>query len=213
MDYIHLYKDDITTLTNSVVMRRIGRIVLDVALSGLSFLLAMRLRLGTSTFADGQWLLANILIFSGVCAAVFPVTGLPARSWRFVSMPDIFAMIRGILIAIAAFMILNYLFGRLTAVPRSVPLIACFIMITTLGGMRVLYRCLVEGRLPFGFKDLLRAEPVCLLAYGANAETDAFLRSLQSEPERPYQIVGIIDDDQTCRDRRIRGIKVLGGSV
>ena len=207
------YKDDITiALIYSVVIRRIGRILLDSTLSGVSFLFAMRLRLGTSAFEDGRWLLANILIFMGVCAVVYLMTGFSLRSWRFVSLPDIFVMMRGIVIAIAAFMTMNFLIGRLTAVPRSVPLIAGFIMITTLGGTRVLYRFLIEGSVPFGFKDLLRAEQVRLLAYGATAETDAFLRSLQSDTARSYHIVGIIDDDKASRDRCIRGIKVLGGS-
>jgi FlaA1/EpsC-like NDP-sugar epimerase len=212
------YKDDRKNdgpirLTNAIDIRRLGRLFLDVAVSGLCFLLAMRLRLGVSVFQDGQIRLGMLLIFSGVCAVVYLRTGFSLRSWRFESKLDIFVMMRGVLIAVAIFMILNFLMARLTAVPRSVPLIACFIMITTLGGMRVLYRCLVEGSLSFGFKDWLRVEPHHLLAYGANAETDAFLRSLESETARSYQVVGIIDDNQSSRDRCIRGIKVLGGSA
>lgn len=207
------YKNNlIIRLTNSIEIRRVGRIFLDVALSGVSFLIAMMLRLGLSAFEDGQVLLINLLIFLSVCAAVYLLTGLSLRSWRFVSMPDIFVMMRDIVIAVVIFMNLSFLIARLTAVPRSVPLITCFIMITMLGGMRVLYRCLVEGSLPFGFKYMLRAEPVRLLAYGANAETDAFFRALQAESARSYQAVGIIDDDQASRDRCIRGVKVLGGS-
>jgi FlaA1/EpsC-like NDP-sugar epimerase len=101
-------------------------------------------------------------------------------------------------------MILNFLMVPLAAVPRSVPLIACFVMITTLGGMRAPYRCLVEGSLQLGLKALLRAEPHRLLLYGANyganAETDAFCRSLQSETAHSCQAVGIIDDDPASRD-------------
>ncbi len=202
-------------LVRPVEIRRLGRVLLDLSLSCLSLLLAMMLRLGLSAFEDGQTLLVNLLIFSSVCAVVYVVTGLSLRSWRFVSMPDVFVMMRGIIIAVATFMILSFLIMRLTAVPRSVPLIACFIMVTTLGGARVLYRCLIEGSLPFGFKHFwcAEAEPVRLLVYGANAKTDAFLRSLQSETARSYQVVGLIDDDLTSRDRRIRGIKVLGGSA
>jgi FlaA1/EpsC-like NDP-sugar epimerase len=128
------------------------------------------------------------------------------------SMSDIFVMMRGILVAVVTFMILIFLIARLSTVPRSVPVIACLIMIPTLGGMRALYRWLFEGSL-FGFKDLLRAEPVRILSYGANAETDAFFRSLQSEAARSYQIVGIIDDNPASCDRSIRGIKVLGSSA
>jgi hypothetical protein len=53
----------------------------------------------------------------------------------------------------------------LHSVPRSVPLIASFDHDT--GGHR---GCFAEQSLRFAFKDLLRSEPVRLLAYGANAE-------------------------------------------
>lgn len=209
-----LYKDDILViLAKSVSIRRFGRISLDVSLSGLSFFLAMSLHLGRSVFEDGPILLTNIYIFLGVCAAVYLMTGLSLWSWRFVSMPDIFVMMRGIIIAVAIFMILNFFAAQLIAVPWSVPLIAGFIMITTLGGVRVLYRCIAEGSLPFWSKELSRADPHRLLVYGANAETDAFFRSLQSEATRSYEVAGIIDDDPASRDQCIRGIKVLGGST
>ena len=69
-------------LTNSVWIRRLGRIVLDVSLSGLGFLLAMMLRLGSSAFENRQMLIFNLLIFSCVCAVAFQVTGLSRRSWN-----------------------------------------------------------------------------------------------------------------------------------
>jgi hypothetical protein len=63
-------------------IRRVGRILLDVGLSGLCFLLAMMLRLGLSEIEDGQLLLVNLPIFSGVCLVVYFVTGLSLRSWH-----------------------------------------------------------------------------------------------------------------------------------
>ncbi len=202
----------ITALLVSVTFRRIARFALDFFLSGLSFLLAMILRLGFAA-VEKREIAATALVFAGVCGAVYLLTGLSFRSWRFVSLPDVFAMMRDIMIALAVFMVLTSLITQRPVVPRSVPLIACFIMVTMLGGVRVLHRCLVEGNLPFRFKDLLRAEPVRLLTYGANAETDAFVRSLQSEAAHAYEVVGIIDDDRARRDWTIRGVKVLGGSA
>jgi FlaA1/EpsC-like NDP-sugar epimerase len=205
--------------TRSATVRRAVRFFLDVNLSGLSFLLAMRLRSPWSAdLEDPATEGVYLLTFSGVCATVYLITGLSFRSWRFVSIPDMFAAMRDIIMAVATFMILSFLFAWLGSVPFSVPFIACFIMITTLGGARMLYRSLAEGRLPFGFKDLLRndlirAEPVRLLAYGANAETDAFLRALESESARSYEVVGIIDDDLASRDRHIRSANVLGTSA
>jgi nucleoside-diphosphate-sugar epimerase len=196
----------------TVEVRRAGRLAVDVGLSAVSFLLAMNLRLGASAFADGRILSFNVFTFSLVCAAVFLITGLPVRSWRFVSVPDIFVMIGGILMAVGCFIFLSFLTGSLTTtVPRSVPLIAAFISVTTLGSVRVLYRSLIGGDILFGLKHSSGPESIGLVAYGANAGTNAFLRSLISETKDSYQVVGIIDDDPATRDRSILGIKVLGG--
>jgi FlaA1/EpsC-like NDP-sugar epimerase len=202
----------INALTSSAV-RGCARILLDISLSGLSFLLAVTLRLGAAALDDGQALLINLFIFSGVCAVTFQITGLWLRSWRFVSVADIFIILRDIMIAIASFIVLSSLIASLRIFPLSVPLIAGIIMVNLLGGVRVLYRCHVEGSLPLGVKNLLRVEPVCLVAFGATAETEGFLRSLQLDSARPYQVVGIIDDDEANRDRRIRGVKVVGGAA
>jgi FlaA1/EpsC-like NDP-sugar epimerase len=172
----------------------------------------MTLRLGSPDLTDTK-IVADIAVFLAVSAAVFLATGLSLRSWRFASAPDIFVISRDALIVVATFMALSFTFTRLTTVPRSVPLITYFIMVTALGGMRVLYRCFEEGNLPFGLKGLLHPGAERLLVYGANAETDAFLRSLQSPRMRSYEAVGIIDDDPASRDRSIRGIKVLGGAA
>ena len=61
--------------------------------------------------------------------------------------------------------------------------------------------------------DLLRKDPIRLLVYGADSETDVFILGLQTKRGHPYQVIGIIDDDKTSRDRCIRGIEVLGGSA
>ncbi|HXW71854.1 MAG TPA: nucleoside-diphosphate sugar epimerase/dehydratase [Methylocella sp.] len=204
-------------LTNSIVIRRLGRLLIDVALSGFSFQLAMVLRLGVLPAANAE-MPADVAVFASVCATVYLATGLSFRSWRFTSILDFFQMTRDITIAIATFLILSFLIGRLADIPRSVPLIACFIMITALGSIRVLYRRLIERTQPlepnaFMQKELLGDEPAGLLVYGANAETEAFLRSLETRTARSYLAVGIIDDQRISRDWRIRGIKVLGGAA
>jgi hypothetical protein len=45
----------VTRLVFSIYIRRLGRFLLDIALSGLSFLLEMRLRLGSSALSAPFW--------------------------------------------------------------------------------------------------------------------------------------------------------------
>jgi nucleoside-diphosphate-sugar epimerase len=193
-------------------LRRAGRSAIDVAASVASLLLAMVLLVDLSAVPNTRDLLIDLLAFALICAVVYWASGLPRRSWRFVSMPDFFVMVRAILIAIlglAAFVD----FTPFVEVPYAVPLITCFIMISALGGVRVAYRFLVESGMPAVFRNIARREPQRLLAYGANVETDAFFRSLQSDSAHRFEVVGIIDDEPANRDRCIRGVKVVGGSA
>jgi nucleoside-diphosphate-sugar epimerase len=196
----------------AVEIRRAGRLLIDVSLSAASFLLAMFLLLDSTAFGDRGAVVADLFAFSAICAVVYWVNGLPRRSWRFVSMPDFFVMLRAIVIAV---LVLFILIGSrpLPALPHTVPLVTCFIMITVLGGVRIAYRYLTEGGIPVVFPDLGRGEPLRLLAYGANVETDAFFRSLQSDTAHSFEVVGIIDDEPANRDRCIRGVKVVGCSA
>jgi O-antigen biosynthesis protein WbqV len=123
-----------------------------------------------------------------------------------------FSIIRDIVIAVSAFVLLSFLLTRLIYVPRSVPPIACFIMITTMCGVRALYRYLIDRTRGAGLrlKSFTRTAQRHLLVYGASSKTDAFLRALQSEPSPVFDVIGIIDDDTHNRDRWIRGVEVLG---
>ena len=136
--------------SRSVSARRLLWALLDVAVSGLSFLLAIAILDGRSAFVDGESVLFEVLVFSGIGVIVYPIAGLPLHSWRFVSIPDGFLLMRGILIANAAFIIVTLLTRRLMSQAVSVSLIAFAITMTALGGMRVFYRSLGEGGFPLG---------------------------------------------------------------
>lgn len=197
----------------SLGARRFGRILIDVLLSSLSFLIAEFLGEGGAAVLGKGALPADLVLFCCVCAVVYLNTGLHTVSWRFASVADFFVMARDVLIAATTFTALSVLLVGRDA--YSAPIIAVFIMITLMGGMRVLYRSLCEGGVRlWARKDALddagRGRPVNLLVYGATSETDGFLRSLKSTSAQAFKVVGIVDDDPSSRDRRVRGVKVLG---
>ncbi len=195
--------------------RRIGRIFADVALSGLSFFLATVLH-GVD-IAEGHELAlpTSLVVFCGISTLVYLQTGLYQTSWRFASVPDFFIMVRDVVIAVSLFIFMSRLFEPSIVPPVSVPVIATFIMITSMGAMRLMYRCFFDGSFSVNQACWMRTKAPChrptpLLAYGATCETDAFLRSLQSAKSREYEVVGILDDDPRSRDRRVHGVHVLG---
>ncbi len=203
--------------TGSVEIRRFLRILLDLSVSAFSFLLAILLSIGPQAFVDARVVWLDTTLFLAVCSAIYTITGLSFRSWRFVSLNDMFTMARDIAGAILIFTIFTSATDWPRSWPLSISLITYFAMVTMLGGMRVLYRSLNEGSAPFGLGDLLRPQllqkdAVNILAYGARGETDALVRALQSENAHAFRIVGIIDDDPLSRDRHIRGVRVLGAT-
>ena len=194
---------------SSTELKRAIQISADVVLSTISFLCAMIFRCGWSAFDNPEGLVLNTLTFSLICAVVYWKSRVHLRSWRFVSTPDIVRLTKDIVIAVAVFGILSVLMPLLY-VPRSVPLIACFIMITTMSGMRVFYRSRIEDASSPGSETTSQTNPERILVYGATANTDAFLRSLQVGSGHSFEVAGIIDDDPGSRDRQIQGVKVLG---
>ncbi len=197
--------------SSSPDIRRTLRAVIDVCIAAASYLLAMNLRLGAAAFENLPQLFTQVVSFAGVCAATFSLQGSSLLSWRFTSPQTIFPMVRSIIVAVAAFEVLWFLVARLDSVPRSVPIIACFILICLMAGCRLLYSVISETGLPDGRNpSAVNPEASALLVYGATIESDALLRSLQSSAGGVYVVVGIIDDDPAARDRRIRGVNVLG---
>lgn len=202
--------DTSTKLLHSREFRRALRLAIDVAASTLSFVAAMSFRLGAAAFRPVDVFLANSLLFAAVSALVFVLCGLPRQSWRFASIPDLVFLMRAIAIAVASFTVCDFILLRLDPIPRTVPLIAFFIMLTTMSGVRIFYRGVIDGSLPIRFDRRHNQERKDLLVYGATPQTDAFLRSLRSAERSELRVVGIIEDDVRLIDRSTHGVRVLG---
>jgi hypothetical protein len=111
------------------------------------------------------------------------------------------------MIAIALFMILGFLITRLIAIP------ALFTdhqfhhdhRVGHAGALSKPHRRQPEVRA----QDFLARPPVRLLVYGANAETDVFLHSLQSRPRIRTKSLASLTTIRKLRSLH-SGIKVLG---
>ncbi len=197
-------------------IKRVVRFGLDMLLSIISFVITIAFIFNESALPKDNKLFTISIIFAVSCAAVYCATGLSFRSWRFVSLPDVIQLNRDIAIAVLVFMFLSSSLQYSFILPPSAPIIAYCAMLTSLGGVRVLYRAFHEGRLPFRPRNVvppddLVHQPENLIVYGATPATDGFLRTVQSFPGRPYRVVGILDDERSSRDRSIQGVRVLGG--
>lgn len=182
----------------------------DTAAAGIAFLLAIYLRMGDRLFDIApNLLISNLLLFVATCAGVFLFSGLYRSIWAYASVRDLGALLKAVTIAIALYMAMSFAFTRLEAIPRSTPIISWFIMLAVLGGSRLSYRLLREGRLSFLWQNAGAGRTPVLL-YGAGDEADLFIRALAANPQAPYEVVGVVAENIKRVGRDIHSVPVLG---
>lgn len=182
----------------------------DALMAAAAFVLALYLRVGDDL--NQLPLLAvvkAILLFTATCSIVFWVNGLYRSIWAFTSLRDLTDILRATTIAVFAFLAVSFLTNRLEGVPRTAPIIAWFILMAGLGGSRLLVRVLRERRLSSLW---LRSGGgrVNVLLIGAGDEADLFLRALSANPQAPFNVVGIVGENDRRVGRSIHGVEVLG---
>ncbi|MFA5040494.1 MAG: nucleoside-diphosphate sugar epimerase/dehydratase [Bdellovibrionales bacterium] len=190
--------------------RRLLAFIHDLLMAAFAFWLALYLRLSgdLAAFPLIQALAAS-LIFTATCGIVFWVQGLYRSIWVFASLRDLMEILRASTLAVAIFLALAFITTRLEGVPRSVPFMAWFIMLAGLGGSRMLFRLLRERRLGLMW-ERSGGGRVNVLLIGAGDEADIFLRAVSANPQAPYNVVGIIGENDKRVGRTIQGITVLG---
>lgn len=181
----------------------------DIVMAGLSYVLAMYLRLGATNYSlDYFLLIEGAIAMTLLGAAVFWVSGLYRGVWRYASMGDLMAIIRAATITMVLFLIVMFLWSRMDAVPRSVPFINWLVLMALLGGPRFLYRFWKDRRIDLSLPSSTAQIPVLLI--GASDGADQFLRGLRQSTDNPYAVIGILSEQPERVGRTIRGVNVIG---
>ncbi len=178
-------------------------ITIHVAMTAVSYFTAIWLRF-EGDIPSGQW---------DVLVGMFPwllalrvLAFIPFRLyeglWRYASIWDLRNIIGGVLTSSAVFFALvRWGFGA-TAFPRSVVLIDALVLVSLLGGIRLLRRI---------HRELARLEPgKSVLVYGAGDAGEMIVRDMRHNPFYEYEPIGFVDDDSAKVGQRIHGVKVLG---
>ena len=183
----------------------------DIVMAGVSFLLALYLRVGHLIFEyPPDFVLNGVFTFMVISAAVFYWTGLYRGVWRYASLNDMFAIVRAVTLVSLIFLAVQFLATRLEDFPRSAQVINWFVLIFLLGGPRFVYRVWKDGGLRFALKRQPRPQvPVLLLGAGDAAE--AFIREMGRDTDAPYRVVGLLSESDGRLGRRIHGVEVMGG--
>jgi FlaA1/EpsC-like NDP-sugar epimerase len=181
----------------------------DIIMAGLSFMVAMYLRVGATDYKISfELLLEGAMAMALIGGIIFWLSGLYRGVWRYASMDDLMAITRAATISMLLFLLLMFVWSRMDDVPRSVPFINWFVLMAVLGGPRFVYRFWKDPRIDFFMTSNSNRVPV--LVIGASDGADQFLRGLRQTGDSGYTVVGILSEHPERVGRAIRGVDVIG---
>lgn len=182
----------------------------DIFMASLSLPLSLWLRMGSSiNTVPTEFVVQSTILFGVVAACVFWPMGLYRGIWRYASMNDLIQITKAVSLAVLIFVPILFITSRAEFLPRSLPIINWFVLMTLLGGPRFLYRLIKDRHFS------LTADPsgkpgVPVLLVGAGDEAEAFIRDLNRQPGAAYRVVGILDEKGRRIGQHIRNVAVLG---
>lgn len=156
------------------------------------------------------WILPYFVVFSFVVCYAFNLT---TTKWRFISIPDLFNIMRAATVLSIALLVLDYIFvspnvygafffGKTTIV------IYWFVEVVFLSAMRLAYRYFRYVR-TLSHARAVDATPAILVGRAADAEL--FLRAIESGAIKKVSPAGLLSPSRADRGQSLRGVAVVGG--
>ncbi len=185
--------------------RRVLFLLFDLLISGLSFWFGFLLRFeGRVPHADAvifQTLLPLMLIVRAPCFISF---GLYQTLWQYLGIQELLSIIRAVIVGSFIFPVIPFLF-QMDFPPRSVLITDGLLLITCLGGSRVIFKLTAE-RLR---RPILGSKKNALII-GAEDTGEFLVREFIKNPAAGYRPVAFLDNDAGKLGVRIHGVKVMG---
>ena len=180
-------------------------------MAALSFGIAFYLRLGDEALRyEPRLTLIHCLVFTGIAAAVFLMTGLYRGIWRYASLPDLFSITRAATLTVLIFLPVTFALTRLETLPRSTLLINWLVLIALLGGPRLGYRLFKDRGLDHVLERSSGLPVVPVLLISTRDGADTFIRETLRDRNALYRVVGVLSDTRSRVGREIYGVPVLG---
>ncbi|MEK7322539.1 MAG: nucleoside-diphosphate sugar epimerase/dehydratase [Pseudomonadota bacterium] len=158
------------------------------------------------TMGPDEWLamgksLVVVLLAQGL---MFWRFGLYRSVWRFASLPDLWNIIRAVLLGVLAAGLVLFLLNRFTGIPRASFALYPLFLVFLLGAPRALYRVWKDYRLNIS-KVMARQR---VLIVGAGRAGEMLARDMRRDND--YLPVGFVDDQRRLRGAKVHGLPVLG---
>jgi O-antigen biosynthesis protein WbqV len=150
------------------------------------------------------------LVFTLICALVFPAFRLHRGLWRYTAANDLVRICKAVAVANLLLLPALFLQDRLLDFPRSVPIIDAPLLILGLAFGRVLTEAATQGDFwhAFRFEDRSRPPAVVVGAAGAAAR---YLKAIRSLPAPRPRVAGVVVLDRSEGvGRTLQGAEILG---
>ena len=189
-------------MKNLIKLKLTVVIMLDFFSSILSINIANYLRIDYLEKIYLETIIAGIIL-----PVIFYSFNIYKRPWRYISITDIWPIIKSCLLANLFIFIIIFIFNRLENIPRLVIVYNFITLLIITSSSRVIYRIIIE-KFSYSNKEKTEKIPILLLGFGDNA--DSFIRAAEKK-NSVYKVLGIItDNDSEHKELFIRGVKVLG---
>ncbi|HJU37527.1 MAG TPA: nucleoside-diphosphate sugar epimerase/dehydratase [Gaiellaceae bacterium] len=195
-------------MQNLLSRHRLWQLLVDAAIVAASWWLAFSLRF------DNKWPIfyvtlfrRTILIVIAIKLVVFIAFGFYNRWWRYVSVRDMWATARGVVVACLVADVTVYLVSPVHGVrlPRSIAAVDLLLTLALIAGSRLLARTMIERP---GLMMVARGKEVIVV--GAGDAGRLIVQEMQRSRMLNYTPIGFVDDDPRKRHTRIMGVRVLG---
>ncbi len=186
--------------------RRILVILCDVCLVCAALILSFLLRFDFRVPAEEEELLRECLL---MVAVVQPLTfaglGFYRSLWRYASLQDAFAILRGVTLATVGSAAAVLYMRHFAPIPRSIFILDWFLLFAMISASRLAWRLIreiyVTPRLNKGSRTLV---------VGAGEAGSLLSKEIRRQRLPSYDIIGYVDDDPAKLSMRLHGTPVLG---
>lgn len=188
--------------------------ILDILFVILSLYIALVLRFDFNITKNYQ-LFFKVSIIPLIIFTLFfnKIFKLYDNIWKYASIDELFSIVYSVSLTNIVFVIYSYyisytfLRSPYYRFPMNVHIIFWVLSVLSLGGLRFILRLLSNKETPKG----ICGKKVNTLLIGAGDAGALIIKEVKKHSDLSYNIVGIIDDNENKRGKRINGIKVLGG--
>lgn len=186
--------------------RRLIIVAIHLSLVICAYILAFYLRLDFK-IDNTYWQIIIKTLPMLVCIkmVVFGYLGLYSGLWRYVSVDDIWRIIKAQVLATLCFITVIVFLHNFIGFPRSIFVLDGVLSFCLVAGVRFATRLLREK-----FRPVFGNKPKRVLIVGAGEAGVLVLRESHNNPKANIEIIGFIDDDKNKKNLRIQGVKILG---